>query len=380
MKDSQNGFTLIFLLIGILGLSLFVSGAYLYVQKPNKNEINELTSSKKLPEQKVASSSPINATASNKVTKSGVIPSVSGTSAILRYRVGEPALLLKEGMLIPAESKIATFKYKWSEIGKDARLRMYFNNDLLFSSTVDQFAEFKKNDGFAIANVWVSQYSGKSGKLSFELVATGTESSVVNIKELSFISYWNRELPFEKIFFEGKSLSLIKPTKEDYYPGPFGLLYYKGENTVYTFDFDEPTLVVGADPDTFSIDIGTWNPHFLFATDKRGVYYHGEIVFMPKNPKTDFSVLGWEVSDCRGASYVMINNEDGTKTIYAHGYSREVGSKSFVVVEGADPDTFETLYTGYAKDKNYVYNGSKRTSFDPATFDLEKSISFCPLG
>lgn len=148
--------------------------------------------------------------------------------------------------------------------------------------------------------------------------------------------------------------------------------YYKNDETVFFSSSGTIGVVRGADPQTFTLDIPN-NNGLEFARDHRAVYYRGrEIALISDNFKIIFPLT---IRDCSPPIYFTHNRYGRGQKIY---YIDRDGT--IVEIVGADPETFRVLWTGYSKDKNYVYAENRRTNDNPTIFDMEDAREKCSVG
>lgn len=350
------------LLIGC-GVAILIGLAVVGVQMlPNETSITPTLT----PQTATTTILSITTPVQNKETESAT-KKVSEQTATLHYRDGKPAYFWKTDFTIPTSSDFLYFEYKWTNKGNGAYLSVHFGDNHLFSVLGTDFVQPSTNDGFLSAFLPAHQYQGKTAQLLFTLNPGGTEVADVVVKGLALGSVPPPIPPAQTIVVEGRTLNLITPKD---YPLDPNILYYKDTQSVYIVRYGVSELLVGADPATFIIDIPN-NYYLEFALDKNAVYSHGARIFTLSNPISQFIIFySGSNKDCGPSPYLLIKNTDSSESIY-------FGTD---IIQGADLATFEVLWTNYSKDKNYVYSGATRTSYNPTTFDLQQAYGLCPIG
>lgn len=143
-------------------------------------------------------------------------------------------------------------------------------------------------------------------------------------------------------------------------------VYYRSKDTGVD-NFQDATLIIGADPATFSIDFGFTNPPYNLnfykelAKDKNHIYFNGSSTpFVTKSFKI---VDSGSNKDC-GWSTVVVD-ENGvyikTRAQATNGINNHL--LTFKKFEGAiDLTTFIPLGDNYFKDAQHVWAGAKLTN------------------
>lgn len=179
--------------------------------------------------------------------------------------------------------------------------------------------------------------------------------------------------------------------------------FWKDENAVFycTSWHDGCKVIEGANPTTFALI----DKSYAWTKDENAVFY-SDLRMKDADPKT-FALLkgghygkdkntvyfykNWDgINGADVASFETIDVKGKAKdqyTFYENGEKvTSAVQKNYVVkenevswgnltIESADPATFISLKSGYAKDKNNVYfDGGKITNADPATFVIYKNM------
>lgn len=149
----------------------------------------------------------------------------------------------------------------------------------------------------------------------------------------------------------------------------YGELVGKGLYTV-----QERTLE-GADAETFQVV----SDEFALARDAKSVYYMGRRIEKcgPDGLELLSSSLPCVFRDTQCVFYAgSLLSEDAPNFELLEqstsGYSRDSKAVYYSggVVEGADPQSFELLESGFARDSNAVYRGVTALPFDRASFEI----------